>query len=88
MSSSQCPDCGLAITYPAANCPLCQASLIRVNRRRVLLWATVLGEFLLILILNLAGRAHGQQPIVNRATTLGADARQATKARRVALPDP
>ena len=56
MSSTQCPHCGLAIAYPAANCPLCQASLIRVNRRRVVLWATVIGELLLILILNLTGR--------------------------------
>jgi uncharacterized OB-fold protein len=55
MSSTQCPHCGLAITYPAASCPLCQANLIRVNRRRVLLWATVVGEFLLILVLHLRG---------------------------------
>jgi uncharacterized paraquat-inducible protein A len=56
MSPTQCPHCGLAITYPAASCPLCQASLIRVNRQRVLLWAAVIGELLLILVLNLAGR--------------------------------
>jgi uncharacterized paraquat-inducible protein A len=59
MSSTQCPDCGLAITYAASTCPLCQASLIRINRRRLLLWATVIGEFLLILILNLASKANG-----------------------------
>ena len=57
--SAQCPQCGLAITQPAASCPLCQASLIRVNMRRALLWAAVIGEFLLILVLNLAGKAHG-----------------------------
>jgi predicted amidophosphoribosyltransferase len=56
MPPTQCPDCGLAITYAACTCPLCQASLIRINRRRALLWATVIGEFLLILVLNLAGR--------------------------------
>ena len=58
MSSTQCPDCGLAIRYAAATCPLCQASLIRINRHRALLWATVIGEFLLILMLNLTGKAH------------------------------
>jgi hypothetical protein len=57
MAPTHCPHCGLAITYPAAsNRPLCQASLIRVNRQRVLLWAAVIGELLPILVLNLAGR--------------------------------
>jgi uncharacterized paraquat-inducible protein A len=59
MSFTQCPDCGLAITYAASTCPLCQASLIRINRRRALLWATLIGEFLLLLFLNVLGRAHG-----------------------------
>jgi uncharacterized paraquat-inducible protein A len=59
MSSTQCPDCGLAITYAASTCPLCQASLIRINRRRLVLWATVIGEFLLLLVLNIAAKAHG-----------------------------
>jgi uncharacterized paraquat-inducible protein A len=52
MSSSHCPRCGLTIAQPAASCPLCQASLIRVNARRVLLWSTVVVEFLLILVLH------------------------------------
>jgi hypothetical protein len=30
-----------------------------VNMRRALLWAAVIGEFLLILVLNLAGKSHG-----------------------------
>jgi hypothetical protein len=52
MSSSPCPRCGLSVTQSGASCPLCQASLIRVNARRVLLWAAVVVEFLLILVLH------------------------------------
>jgi uncharacterized paraquat-inducible protein A len=52
MSSSRCPRCGLRVTQSEARCPLCQASLIRVNARRVLLWAAVFVEFLLILVLH------------------------------------
>ena len=59
MSSNQCPHCGLAITYPTASCPLCQDSFVRLNRRRVMLWAAIMVELLLILVLQLAGKAHG-----------------------------
>jgi uncharacterized paraquat-inducible protein A len=59
MSSSHCSRCGLTIAQPAASCPLCQANLIRVNARRVLLWSAVVAEFLLILVLHLrAGAVH------------------------------
>jgi hypothetical protein len=47
-----CPRCGLTVTQSGASCPLCQASLIRVNARRVLLWSAVVVEFLLILVLH------------------------------------
>ncbi len=50
MSSAQCPNCGLAITDAAATCPLCRASLIRVNTRRVLLWSAVIAEYVLMLL--------------------------------------
>jgi uncharacterized paraquat-inducible protein A len=53
MCSSHCPRCGLTMAQPAASCPLCQANLIRVNARRVLLWSAVVAEFLLILVLHL-----------------------------------
>ena len=53
MSSTQCPHCGLAITYPAASCPLCRSSLIAVNPRRILLWAAVVAEYLLALVIHL-----------------------------------
>ena len=53
MSSVQCPQCGLTITYAAASCPLCRASLIRVNTRRVLLWSAVIAEYLLVMVLHL-----------------------------------
>jgi uncharacterized paraquat-inducible protein A len=52
MACSHCPRCGLTIAQPAASCPLCQASLIRVNARRVLAWSAVVVEFLLILVLH------------------------------------
>jgi len=50
MSSAQCPNCGLAITDAVATCPLCRASLIRVNTRRVLLWSAVIAEYVLMLL--------------------------------------
>jgi hypothetical protein len=50
MSSAQCPNCGLTITAPGASCPLCRASLIRVNMRRVLLWSAVIAEYVLLLL--------------------------------------
>ena len=52
MSSSHCPRCGLTLAQPAASCPLCQANLIRVNARRVLLWSAVVVEFVVILVLH------------------------------------
>jgi uncharacterized OB-fold protein len=59
MSSSRCPRCGLTIAPPAASCPLCQASLIRANARRVLLWSAVVVEFVVILVLHFrAGAVH------------------------------
>ena len=54
-----CPRCGLTVTQSGASCPLCQASLIRVNARRVLLWSAVVVESLLILVLHFrAGAVH------------------------------
>jgi ribosomal protein S26 len=54
MSFAHCPNCGLTITDAAAVCPLCRASLIRVNMRRVLLWSAVIAEYvLLMLVLHL-----------------------------------
>jgi uncharacterized OB-fold protein len=53
MSSSRCPNCGLAIASPTATCPLCRASLIHVDVRRVLLWSAVVAEYLLLVVLHL-----------------------------------
>jgi hypothetical protein len=47
---------GVAITYPAATCPLCQSSLIQVSRRRLLLRAAVIVELLVIPVVSLAGK--------------------------------
>jgi predicted nucleic acid-binding Zn ribbon protein len=56
MSSAQCPNCGLAIADATAICPLCRANLIRVNTRRVLLWSTIIAEYVLLgLVLHLRG---------------------------------
>ena len=55
MSSTQCPQCGLTISYAVASCPLCRASLIGVNTRRMLLWSAVIAEYLLVLVLHLRG---------------------------------
>jgi uncharacterized OB-fold protein len=53
VASAQCPQCGLTISYAVASCPLCRASLIRVNMRRVLLWSAVVAEYLLALVVHL-----------------------------------
>jgi hypothetical protein len=52
MSSNPCPRCGLSVTQSGASCPLCQASFIRVNARRALLWSAVVVEFVMILVLH------------------------------------
>jgi uncharacterized paraquat-inducible protein A len=52
MSFSHCPRCGLSVTQSGASCPLCQASLIRVNARRVRLWSAIVVQFLVILVLH------------------------------------
>jgi hypothetical protein len=48
-----CPYCGISV---AGNlrCPLCDTRLVgvRVNLRRVLLWAFVVEEFLLVMVLR------------------------------------
>jgi hypothetical protein len=56
MSSAHCPNCGLTITGAGASCPLCRASLIRVNMRRVVLWSVVIGEYVLLLLVLHLGR--------------------------------
>ncbi|HEU5040436.1 MAG TPA: hypothetical protein VFT84_06430 [Gemmatimonadales bacterium] len=43
----RCPRCGLAVAHQA-RCPLCDTSLTRVNLRRVLLWALVVEEYLVV----------------------------------------
>lgn len=46
--NSSCPTCGIAVEG-YARCPLCDASLVEVNLRRLLLWAFVVGEYCLVL---------------------------------------
>lgn len=45
----RCPHCGLAVEQHQSRCPLCDTSLSRVNLRRVLLWALVVEEYLVVL---------------------------------------
>jgi hypothetical protein len=50
--NQSCPRCGFAVSGQS-RCPLCDASLIRVNLRRTLLWSFVVEEYLLALVLML-----------------------------------
>jgi hypothetical protein len=45
--SKQCPSCGVTVA-DQIRCPLCDASLVKVNLRRVLLWAIVMEEYFLL----------------------------------------
>ena len=42
-----CPSCGVTVA-DQIRCPLCDASLVKVNLRRVLLWAIVMEEYFLL----------------------------------------
>jgi hypothetical protein len=45
--TKQCPSCGVTVA-DQIRCPLCDASLVKVNLRRVLLWAIVMEEYFLL----------------------------------------
>jgi hypothetical protein len=47
-----CPYCGIS-TAGHLRCPLCDTRLVsvRVNARRALLWAFVMGEYLLVMVI-------------------------------------
>jgi hypothetical protein len=47
-----CPRCGIA-SHGQLRCPLCDTSLVRVNLRRVLLWALVVEEYLLVVAMGM-----------------------------------
>lgn len=48
----RCPRCGISCT-DHLRCPLCDTSLVRVNLRRILLWALVAEEYLLLLAMRI-----------------------------------
>jgi hypothetical protein len=45
--TKQCPSCGVTVADPI-RCPLCDASLVMVNVRRVLVWAIGMVEYFLL----------------------------------------
>jgi hypothetical protein len=54
MSRITCPSCGLEVFANAVSCPLCRASISTPNLRRVLLWTTVVVEYLWIAVVSLS----------------------------------
>lgn len=46
-----CPYCGIPVASDL-RCPLCDTRLVgvRVNARRALLWAVVVGEYLVVMV--------------------------------------
>jgi hypothetical protein len=48
-----CPSCGLAVSADLINCPLCRAPVSTPNLRRVLLWTTVVVEYLCVAVVSL-----------------------------------
>jgi hypothetical protein len=50
-----CPSCGLAVSPDAVNCPLCRARVSAPNLRRVVLWTTVVVEYLFVAVVSLRG---------------------------------
>jgi hypothetical protein len=53
MMDKRCPYCGISVAEHL-RCPLCDTRLVgvRFNLRRVLLWAFVVEEFLLVMVLR------------------------------------
>jgi hypothetical protein len=55
MMDNHCPYCGIAVSGQL-RCPLCDTRLVgagvRVSLRRALLWAFVVEEFLLVMVLR------------------------------------
>jgi hypothetical protein len=47
--SKHCPSCGVTVS-DQIRCPLCDAGLVKVNLRRVLLWAIVMEEYFLLTV--------------------------------------
>jgi hypothetical protein len=47
--SKRCPSCGVTVA-DQIRCPLCDASLVKVNLRRALLWAIVMEEYFLLAV--------------------------------------
>ena len=44
-----CPSCGVTVA-DQIRCPLCDASLVKVNLRRARLWALVMEEYFLLIV--------------------------------------
>lgn len=51
----RCPTCGLSCV-DESRCPLCDTSLTRVNLRRFLMWALVVEEYLVVMVVLLRFR--------------------------------
>jgi len=47
--SKRCPSCGVTVV-DQLRCPLCDTSLVKVNLRRVLLWALIMEEYFLLAV--------------------------------------
>ena len=50
-----CPRCGIPVGEQI-RCPLCDTSMVRVNLKRTLLWALVVEEYLVALVVLLRFR--------------------------------
>jgi hypothetical protein len=46
----RCPTCGISVAGHS-RCPLCDTRLVSVNFRRTLLWALVVQEYLLVMVM-------------------------------------
>jgi hypothetical protein len=57
--SKHCPSCGIAVGNEI-RCPLCDEGLVKVNHRRVLLWALVIEEYFVVAVAMLR---HGWSPL-------------------------
>jgi predicted nucleic acid-binding Zn ribbon protein len=52
MPNVMCPSCGIAVRSDTVYCPFCRGLVSKPNIRRLMLWTTVVAEYLSIAVLS------------------------------------
>jgi hypothetical protein len=52
MPKLSCPSCGIEVRADTVYCPFCRALVSKPNVRRLMLWTTVVAEYLSLAVLS------------------------------------